>query len=159
MTHLTNSNHPTDIYYVGQEHVCVTVCGACTIVVVRKGKGEESYNTCSRSFRVLIVTTMLSRGSAFDVRLRLEFMIRKSPGSERLWQRGNINSVWPLLCRGWWQCVTHTHVHGNLAPQCHWRLLRWPVSIRDSHQRDIKEEGDKRDVDGEKDRQSERKKQ
>lgn len=51
---------------------------------------------------------------------------------------GNINSVWPLLYWGWWQCVTHTHIHGNLASQCHWRLLRWPVSIRDSHQRDIR---------------------
>lgn len=49
---------------------------------------------------VLIVTTMLSRGSASDVRLRLEFMIRRSLGSQWLWQKGNINSVWPLLYSG-----------------------------------------------------------
>lgn len=69
---------------------------------------------------------------------------KKVPGVRVALAAGNINSVWPLLCCGWWQCVTHTHthVHGNLASQCHWRLLRWPVSIRDSHQRDIRGGGD-----------------
>lgn len=38
--------------------------------------------------RGLTVTTALSPGRTFDVRLRLEFMIRKSPGSERLCQEG-----------------------------------------------------------------------
>lgn len=49
---------------------------------------QERGDIRSGLFRLLIATTMLSRGSAFDVRLRLEFMIRESLGSERLWQWG-----------------------------------------------------------------------
>lgn len=58
------------------------------MVPLKNKKAAESSNTCSQFLCVLIETTMLSRGSAFDVRLRLEFMIRKSPGSEPLWQQG-----------------------------------------------------------------------
>lgn len=69
---------------------------------------------------------------------------KKVPGVRMALVARNINSVWPLLCWEWWQCVTHTHththtdVHSNLASQCHWRLRRWPVSTRDNHQRDIR---------------------
>lgn len=59
---------------------------------------------------------------------------------------GDINSVWPLWCCQWWQCVTQTCIHGNLASQCHWRLRRWPVSTRDGYQCDMLREGGKRDV-------------
>lgn len=57
---------------------------------------QGSFSICTGFFG-LIVTTMLSRGSAFEVRLRLEFMIRV-PGVRMALAVGDINSVWPLLC-------------------------------------------------------------
>lgn len=60
-----------------------------------KGKRETSV-VASSAARLSRLQRYLG-GSAFDVRLRLEFMIRESLGSERLWWWGDINSVWPLL--------------------------------------------------------------
>lgn len=62
-----------------------------------KGKRETSVVAASAA-RLSRLQRYLG-GSAFDVRLRLEFMIRESLGSERLWRWGDINSVWPLLLR------------------------------------------------------------
>lgn len=58
---------------------------------------QGSFSICTGFFSGFIVTTMLSRGSAFEVRLRLEFMIRV-PGVRMALAVGDINSVWPLLC-------------------------------------------------------------
>lgn len=40
---------------------------------------------------------------------------------------------------GWWQCARHARIRGNLAPQCHWTVLGWPVSVWDGRRRDMKE--------------------
>lgn len=64
---------------------------------------------------------------------------KKVPGVRMALVAGNINSVWPPLCWEWWEWMTRTHTHGNLASQCHWRLRRWPVSTRDNSRYDIRE--------------------
>lgn len=65
---------------------------------------------------MLIATTMLSRVSAFDVRLGLEFMIRKVPGVRKAVAAGNINSVWPPLVLGTMTvCDTYTNTHTYTA--------------------------------------------
>lgn len=83
---------------------------------------------------------------------------KKVPGVRMALVARNINSVWPLLCWEWWQCVTNTHTHTFIAI--------WLLNVTGGFADDlflqetttnVTLEGDKRDLKGEEEREHERK--